>query len=29
MADVVRETLMPDAEHLSRLLDRDLTHWFA
>jgi hypothetical protein len=26
---VVRETLMPDVEHLSKLLDRDLRHWLA
>ena len=25
----VRETLMPDVEHLSKLLDRDLHHWLA
>jgi hypothetical protein len=27
MADVVRETLRPDVEHLSRLLGRDLSFW--
>ena len=29
MQTVVRETLMPDVEHLSKLLDRDLRHWLA
>ena len=29
MRAVVRETLMPDVEHLSKLLDRDLRHWLA
>lgn len=28
MADVVRDTLRPDVEHLSGLLGRDLTFWF-
>ena len=27
MADTLRETLRPDILHLSRLLDRDLSHW--
>lgn len=29
MKNTISKTLMPDVEHLSRLLDRDLTHWFA
>jgi len=29
MQAVVRETLMPDIEQLSKLLDRDLHHWLA
>jgi hypothetical protein len=29
MRAVVREALMPDVEHLSKLLDRDLRHWLA
>jgi hypothetical protein len=29
MKSTISETLLPDVEHLSRLLDRDLTHWFA
>ena len=29
MQTLVRETLMPDVEHLSKLLDRDLRHWLA
>ena len=29
MKRTIGGTLMPDVEHLSRLLDRDLTHWFA
>jgi hypothetical protein len=28
MADVVRDTLRPDLEHLSELLGRDLGFWF-
>jgi hypothetical protein len=28
MADIVRETLRADVEHLSRLLNRDLSFWF-
>lgn len=27
MAEILRETLRPDVQHLSRLLDRDLSHW--
>lgn len=27
MADILRETLRPDIQHLSRLLDHDLSHW--
>ena len=27
MVDTLRETLRPDVQHLSRLLDRDLSHW--
>jgi hypothetical protein len=27
ITDVLRETLRPDIQHLSRLLDRDLNHW--
>jgi len=27
MANTLRETLRPDVQHLSRLLDRDLSHW--
>ena len=27
LADILRETLRPDIGHLSRLLDRDLSHW--
>ncbi len=27
MANILRETLRPDIQHLSRLLDRDLSHW--
>jgi len=27
MVDVLRETLRPDVQHLSRLLDRDLNYW--
>jgi len=27
MADILRETLRPDIQHLSHLLDRDLSHW--
>jgi len=27
VADIVREALRPDIQHLSRLLDRDLSHW--
>jgi len=27
MADTLRETLRPDVQHLSHLLDRDLSHW--
>jgi Sulfotransferase family len=29
MRELVREMLMPDVEHLSKLLDRDLRHWLA
>ena len=29
MRAVVRDALMPDVEHLSKLLDRDLRHWLA
>jgi hypothetical protein len=29
MRVVVRDALMPDVEHLSKLLDRDLRHWLA
>lgn len=29
MRALVREALMPDVEHLSKLLDRDLRHWLA
>lgn len=28
MVDTLRETLRPDLQHLSGLLDRDLSHWF-
>jgi hypothetical protein len=29
MVDTLRETLTPDIRHLSRLLDRDLSHWMS